>query len=80
MSQENGAFFVMTNMIITPSQTQGTCPEDPKERDVICTRDSDCLAGTAVEYGHGKLENFLHGTNTILQLTSLNFSELDCFC
>ncbi|XP_074635329.1 P2X purinoceptor 4-like [Acropora palmata] len=51
--EENGAFFVMTNMIITPNQTQGTCPEDPNERDVNCTNDSECLAGTPVEYGHG---------------------------
>ena len=56
MSQENGAFFVMTNMIISPNQTQGTCPEDPNEKDVICTKDSECLAGTPVQYGHGKLE------------------------
>ena len=25
--QENGAFFVMTNMIVTPGQTQGRCEE-----------------------------------------------------
>jgi len=24
---ENGAFFVTTNVIITPNQTWGTCPE-----------------------------------------------------
>ena len=25
---ENGAFFVATNVIITPNQTRGFCPED----------------------------------------------------
>ena len=55
MSQETEAFFVMTNMIITPSQTQTTCPEDPDEIDVNCTKDSDCPAGKPVKYGHGKL-------------------------
>lgn len=54
MSQETGAFFVMTNMIITPDQKQGTCPGDPDERDVICTKDSDCPAMEPVKYGHGK--------------------------
>ena len=55
MSQETGAFFVMTNMIITPDQTQDKCPEDPGERDVICTNDSDCQAMEPVKYGHGEL-------------------------
>ena len=25
---ENNAFFVMTNVVITPNQTRGKCPED----------------------------------------------------
>lgn len=53
-SQENGAFFVMTNMIITPDQMQGTCPEDPGLSGVKCTKDSDCSAREPVKYGHGK--------------------------
>ena len=53
--QENGAFFVMTNMIITPDQTQGTCPEDPALSGVKCTKDSDCSAMEQVKYGHGKV-------------------------
>ena len=28
---ENGAFFVTTNVVVTPNQTLGTCPEDPGE-------------------------------------------------
>ena len=28
---ENGAFFVMTNVIITPNQRRTTCPEDHTE-------------------------------------------------
>ena len=27
---ENGAFFVTTNVVITPNQTWGHCPEDPE--------------------------------------------------
>ena len=29
-SPENGAFFVTTNVVITPNQTWGRCPEDPE--------------------------------------------------
>ena len=28
---ETNAFFVMTNLVITPNQTRGKCPEDPLE-------------------------------------------------
>ena len=34
---ENNAFFVMTNVVLTPNQTRTTCPEDPGELpEVIC--------------------------------------------
>lgn len=34
---ENNAFFVMTNVVMTPNQTRTTCPEDPTELpEVIC--------------------------------------------
>jgi len=51
--EETGAFFVMTNMIITPDQKQGKCPEDPKEKGVSCTNDGDCQAMEPVKDGHG---------------------------
>jgi hypothetical protein len=28
---ENSAFFVMTNVVLTPNQTRTTCPEDHTE-------------------------------------------------
>ena len=28
---ENNAFFVMTNVVLTPNQTRTQCPEDPTE-------------------------------------------------
>lgn len=40
--QETNSFFVMTNMIITPNQTQGKCPEDVKFEENWCLNDSDC--------------------------------------
>jgi hypothetical protein len=52
--QENGAFFVTTNMIITPDQKQDTCPESPKIKNIKCRNDSDCPANEETLYGHGK--------------------------
>ncbi|XP_015780585.1 PREDICTED: P2X purinoceptor 4-like [Acropora digitifera] len=51
--EEDNAVFVMTNMIISPNQTQSTCPEDPKFPNVKCTKDSDCPRLKPVENGHG---------------------------
>ena len=51
--QENNAVFVMTNMIITPNQTQNTCPENSKLPGVQCTNDGDCKPLEPVKNGHG---------------------------
>ena len=48
--------FVTTNMIITPNQTQGSCPEDEKFSSMWCTKDSDCSKGRTSEIGHGELK------------------------
>ncbi|XP_041348951.1 P2X purinoceptor 4-like isoform X2 [Gigantopelta aegis] len=50
--QENNAFFVMTNMIITP-QTQDICDEELGVKGAICTSDSQCHAGIALPGGSG---------------------------
>lgn len=51
--QETDAVFVMTNMIITPKQSQGKCPEDPKFKDVHCKTDNDCPNRKPVKNGNG---------------------------
>lgn len=51
--QENGAFFVATNVVITPNQTQGVCPEDPLLLNAHCTSDANCTAGEPVVNGNG---------------------------
>lgn len=49
--QENDAFFVMTNVIVTPNQSQYACPEDPQYSS--CRNDSDCKVGRPVANGNG---------------------------
>lgn len=56
--QEDNAVFVMTNMIISPNQTQSTCPEDPNFQHVKCKKDSDCQRLEPVKNGHGKLHMY----------------------
>ena len=49
--------FVMTNMIVTPEQTQGRCPEYGL-RAAECKNDSQCVAGKVLRKGHGKFSAF----------------------
>lgn len=46
----------MTNMIISPRQRQGKCPEDGQTliRHSKCQTDADCMKGQDVKGGHGK--------------------------
>lgn len=52
-AEENNAFFVMTNMIVTNNQSPGECPEAPGVKEAHCTQDSDCVPGTPYLLGHG---------------------------
>ncbi|XP_077987816.1 P2X purinoceptor 4-like [Glandiceps talaboti] len=51
--QMQNSFFVMTNMIITTDQTQGTCPEDPGMFGANCTSDDNCQHGVPIPNGNG---------------------------
>ncbi|KAK3710788.1 hypothetical protein QZH41_014011 [Actinostola sp. cb2023] len=51
---ESNAFFVITNLIITPDQKQDVCPESDGINGVICRNDSDCTPNEPTLYGHGK--------------------------
>ncbi|XP_028400560.1 P2X purinoceptor 4-like isoform X1 [Dendronephthya gigantea] len=51
--EENDAVFVMTNMIITPRQKQGMCPEDDQYTMARCYSDANCTKGEEVITGHG---------------------------
>ncbi|RDD40737.1 P2X purinoceptor 4 [Trichoplax sp. H2] len=52
-AEENDATFVITNMIITPNQTNGICSETHKNHDAHCTKDMDCPKGIPIKDGHG---------------------------
>ena len=68
--QEDNAVFVMTNMIISPDQKQGTCPEDPNFEGVKCTSSSDCTPLEPVASGNGKSHNLaVHTPVVVLKIT-----------
>ena len=48
---------MMTNMILTPEQKQGKCPEDYDVRKARCKNDSNCTADKVPKNGHGRLFN-----------------------
>ncbi|XP_075034404.1 P2X purinoceptor 4-like isoform X2 [Mixophyes fleayi] len=50
--QAENSFFVMTNVIFTPNQTQGLCPEFPLN-ETICTSNHDCPPGYKFTYSNG---------------------------
>lgn len=50
--QEDGSFFVLTNMIITPNQTQSKCAEIPTSAS-LCSSHKDCKRGFNDARGNG---------------------------
>ncbi|XP_066918295.1 P2X purinoceptor 4-like isoform X1 [Clytia hemisphaerica] len=52
--KDGNSLFVMTNMVITPKQYQGKCPEDPESYQALCKTDKDCQQETSNKYGHGE--------------------------
>lgn len=52
-AEENNAFFVTTNVIVTNNQTQGECPESSSVVGANCTSDLDCPKDGVYLLGHG---------------------------
>ncbi|XP_030621123.1 P2X purinoceptor 4b [Chanos chanos] len=50
--QGESSFFILTNVIVTPGQTQSTCPETPSPA-TICHSNSDCTVGHMDVRGNG---------------------------
>ncbi|XP_033476352.1 P2X purinoceptor 4b [Epinephelus lanceolatus] len=51
-SQGGNSFFVLTNMVVTPRQTQSRCPELPN-LSADCVDDCDCIEGHSNPRGNG---------------------------
>ncbi|KAM6930695.1 P2X purinoceptor 4b [Xenentodon cancila] len=50
--QGDKSFFILTNVIVTPGQTQSRCPELPNPS-TICVDDCDCIEGHNDPWGNG---------------------------
>ncbi|XP_038559510.1 P2X purinoceptor 4b isoform X2 [Micropterus salmoides] len=50
--QGDNSFFVVTNMVVTPHQTQSRCPELPNPS-TTCVDDCDCIEGHSSPRGNG---------------------------
>ncbi|XP_061197439.1 P2X purinoceptor 4-like [Saccostrea echinata] len=70
--QENNAFFVVTNLIVTPFQSIGKCPEDSSIKGSNCTSDTDCKNGTVLPVGNGVLTGKCD--------TDVNTCEITAWC
>ncbi|KAK6475436.1 P2X purinoceptor 5-like [Huso huso] len=63
--QGGSVFFVITNLIQTPDQKLGHCPESSKVPDARCRTDDDCNPQEAVVAGNGiKTGHCIHETGT----------------
>ncbi|XP_039659787.1 P2X purinoceptor 4-like isoform X1 [Perca fluviatilis] len=51
-SKGDNSFFVLTNMVVTPNQTQSRCPELPNPS-TTCVDDCDCIEGHSDPRGNG---------------------------
>ncbi|XP_034728238.1 P2X purinoceptor 4b [Etheostoma cragini] len=51
-SQGDNSFFVLTNVVVTPGQTQSRCPELPNPS-TACVDDCDCMEGYTDPRGNG---------------------------
>ncbi|GAB6030030.1 hypothetical protein CHUAL_005717 [Chamberlinius hualienensis] len=73
--QENGAFFVMTNMVITPNQSQGICPEDSNLKQAHCSIDEDCVANQSVVNGNGIMTG-----KCVMSSTNITVCQIKSWC
>ncbi|XP_068576864.1 P2X purinoceptor 4b [Cebidichthys violaceus] len=65
-SQGENSFFVLTNMVITPLQTQSRCPELP-DPSSTCVDDCDCIEGYSDPRGNGIRSGLCENYSTTVQ-------------
>uniref|UniRef100_A0A3B3TYD9 P2X purinoceptor n=1 Tax=Poecilia latipinna TaxID=48699 RepID=A0A3B3TYD9_9TELE len=76
--QGDGSFFVLTNVVMTPGQTQSRCAELPNPS-TTCVDDCDCVEGYNDPRGNGTPQSQIHPhtpTPTSLLAEAENFTVL----
>uniref|UniRef100_A0A1W7RA14 p2X purinoceptor 4 n=1 Tax=Hadrurus spadix TaxID=141984 RepID=A0A1W7RA14_9SCOR len=73
---ENDAFFVTTNVEVTPIQKKGRCAEDPGIPEAACTPENNsCVQGTRLMVGNGVM------TGNCIKNERENYScEIEAWC
>lgn len=69
-AEENNAFFVTTNVIVTNDQTQDECPESSSVTGAKCTSNSDCPEGEINLLGHGVYTGTCNTTTSTCMVTA----------
>uniref|UniRef100_A0A8C4ECX5 P2X purinoceptor n=1 Tax=Dicentrarchus labrax TaxID=13489 RepID=A0A8C4ECX5_DICLA len=64
--QGDHSFFVLTNMVVTPLQTQSRCPELPNPS-TTCVDDCDCIEGYSDPRGNGILTGLCENYSTTVR-------------
>jgi len=85
---ENGAFFVTTNVVITPNQTWGECPEDPGElpqsicnvEDLNTQQSSNCTARRNLVKSHGPQTGRCIPTDKPHKYGNITVCEIQSWC
>ncbi|KAE8635203.1 hypothetical protein XENTR_v10002544 [Xenopus tropicalis] len=72
-AQEENAFFVMTNLILTQNQTQGYCPELPENS--VCSEKQPCTPGYV-----GKQSNGVQTGKCVPYNSTVNTCEIFAWC
>ncbi|XP_054466103.1 P2X purinoceptor 4b [Anoplopoma fimbria] len=65
-SQGDNSFFVLTNMVLTPLQSQSRCPELPNPSST-CADDCDCIEGYTDPRGNGIRTGLCENYSTSVQ-------------
>ncbi|XP_010738530.2 P2X purinoceptor 4b [Larimichthys crocea] len=62
----DNSFFVLTNLVVTPDQTQSRCPELPNPS-TVCQDDCDCVEGYSNPRGNGIQTGLCENYSTTVQ-------------
>nr|CAH0108652.1 unnamed protein product [Daphnia galeata] len=74
---ENDAFFITTNIIITPNQSRGACSEDPDVFGALCDSSHNCVGGQSLPIGNGAMTGRCIPSDAN---SSINVCEIFAWC